>query len=84
MRPYSDEEIAAYIATGDPLDKAGAYGIQHTQFRPVATFTGCFASIMGLPLAEVAELLAHCGLTPANNWPEQCQAITKHCCRYHP
>ena len=34
MRPYTDEEIAAYIATGDPMDKAGAYAIQHPEFRP--------------------------------------------------
>ena len=36
MRDYSDEEINAYVQTGDPLDKAGAYAIQHPRFRPVA------------------------------------------------
>ena len=34
MRDYSDEEINAYVQTGDPLDKAGAYAIQHPRFRP--------------------------------------------------
>jgi MAF protein len=42
MRDYANEEIAGYIATGDPLDKAGAYGIQHAQFRPVRHLEGCF------------------------------------------
>jgi septum formation protein len=54
MRPYSDAEIAAYVASGDPLDKAGAYGIQNKVFAPVERLEGCFASVMGLPLAELA------------------------------
>ena len=44
MRPYTDAEIDAYIATDDPMDKAGAYAIQHSDFRPVAHFDGCYAS----------------------------------------
>ncbi len=62
MRPYSDTEIAAYVATGDPLDKAGAYAIQHPLFAPVAAWTGCYAGIMGLPLRLVGEMLAEVGL----------------------
>ena len=62
MRPYSDAEIAAYVATGDPLDKAGAYAIQHPLFAPVATWTGCYAGIMGLPLRLVGEMLEEMGL----------------------
>ena len=41
MRNYSDAEIAAYVASGDPQDKAGAYAIQHQQFRPVESLSGC-------------------------------------------
>ena len=69
MRPYSDGEIEVYIASGDPLDKAGAYAIQSPGFRPVARLEGCFTSVMGFPLCDVAELLKNCGvnLTPSQS-----------------
>jgi len=57
MRPYTDTEIEAYVASGDPLDKAGAYGIQSHTFAPVASLNGCFASVMGFPLGELAGAL---------------------------
>lgn len=57
MRHYSDAEIGAYIATGDPMDKAGAYAIQHPSFRPVARLDGCFLSVMGLPLCDLIQVL---------------------------
>jgi MAF protein len=53
MRAYTDEEIEAYVTTGDPLDKAGAYAIQHADFHPVEGFAGCYASVMGLPLCHL-------------------------------
>ncbi len=62
MRNYADEEIADYVASGDPLDKAGAYGIQTRPFSPAASITGCYASVMGLPLADLRDLLAEFGL----------------------
>jgi septum formation protein len=58
MRPYTDDEIAAYIASGRPLDKAGAYGIQDAEFRPVARIDGCYTNVVGLPLCEVRRALA--------------------------
>jgi len=58
MRAYTDDEIAAYVATGDPLDKAGAYSIQHPAFQPVATLAGCRLGVIGLPICLVAALLA--------------------------
>jgi septum formation protein len=58
MRPYSDEEIAAYIATGDPFDKAGGYAIQHAGFHPVARIDGCYNNVVGLPLCRVKTALA--------------------------
>ena len=58
MRPYGDDEIAAYVATGDPLDKAGAYGVQHDSFQPVARIEGCYTAVVGLPLCAVASLIS--------------------------
>jgi septum formation protein len=50
MRDYGDDEIEAYIATGDPFDKAGAYAVQHPGFKPVADIRGCPLNVVGLPL----------------------------------
>lgn len=61
MRPYSDEEIAAYIASGDPFDKAGGYAIQHPGFHPVARIDGCYNNVVGLPLCRVKTALASVG-----------------------
>ena len=84
MRPYTDAEIDAYIASGDPMDKAGAYAIQNRDFEPVAHFDGCFASIMGLPLGVVADLLHRAGLEPDPGWSEKCNVLTGRCCQLLP
>ena len=63
MRAYTDAEIERYIAGGDPFDKAGAYAIQHADFRPVARIEGCYCNVIGLPLWTVRALLA--GRAPA-------------------
>jgi MAF protein len=65
MRPYSEEEIAAYIATGDPLDKAGAYGIQHPEFQLTERINGCYLNVVGLPLCTLVNLLARFEIQPA-------------------
>jgi MAF protein len=57
MRSYGQDEIAAYIASGRPLDKAGAYGIQDADFQPVERIDGCYTNVVGLPLCEVARAL---------------------------
>ncbi|MCB8942911.1 MAG: septum formation protein Maf [Ardenticatenaceae bacterium] len=57
MRPYTKEEINTYIATGDPLDKAGAYAIQHPQFSPVAHLNGCYLGVVGLSICHLLQLL---------------------------
>ena len=53
MRDYTDAEIEAYVATGDPLDKAGAYAIQHRGFAPVDRIEGCWLTVMGLSLIHI-------------------------------
>jgi septum formation protein len=53
MRDYSDEEIEAYIATGNPFDKAGSYAVQHPQFSPVQAIRGCPLNVIGLALCHV-------------------------------
>jgi septum formation protein len=65
MRPYSEDEIAAYIASGDPMDKAGAYGIQHPVFQPTAQIQGCYLNVVGLPLCTLVNLLAAFNIHPA-------------------
>jgi MAF protein len=57
MRIYTDDEIDAYVSSGDPLDKAGAYAIQHAGFHPVINLKGCYAGVMGLPLCHITRTL---------------------------
>ena len=59
--PLSDNEIDAYIATGEPFDKAGAYGIQGIGGRFVTRIEGCYFNVMGLPLARLWVLLREFG-----------------------
>jgi MAF protein len=79
MRPYTNAQIDAYIATGDPMDKAGAYAIQHPNFAPVARLNGCYASVMGLPLADLADALAVYGIV-IESVGQRCAAVTGQTC----
>lgn len=63
LREYTDAEIAAYIASGDPFDKAGSYAIQNTAFHPVAALSGCSTNVVGLPVCAVRRALV------ALDWP---------------
>ena len=64
MRDYGDDEIAAYIAAGHAWDKAGAYGIQDAEFRPVARVAGCYLNVVGLPPCTLMRLLNRLGIFP--------------------
>ena len=57
----SDEQIESYMATGEPFDKAGAYGIQGVGGRFVTRVEGCYFNVMGLPLARLSSLLREFG-----------------------
>ena len=61
MRRYSDGEISAYVATGEPFDKAGGYAVQDPVFRPAQTVEGCYLNVVGLPLCEALSLLEQMG-----------------------
>jgi septum formation protein len=58
FRSISDDELRAYIATGEPMDKAGAYAIQGRAAVFIEHLQGSYSGVMGLPLFEVAQLLA--------------------------
>jgi septum formation protein len=81
MRDYTDTEIADYVATGDPLDKAGAYAIQHPQFDPVARVEGCWLTVVGFPLCHLGRALAQFGVVVPANVPGACQAFSQRACQ---
>jgi MAF protein len=80
MRNYSDQEIEAYLATGDPFDKAGSYAIQHPGFHPVVSFSGCFAGVVGLPLCHLYRSLRKSGLDMRTDIATACQNHNNYQC----
>ena len=80
MRDYSDEEIEQYIASGDPLDKAGAYAIQNTAFHPALDFNGCFASVMGMPLCHLERTLLKFSIDEPDDLAGICQNHLEYKC----
>ena len=61
LRHISDEEIEASVASGTPMDKAGAYAVQDTVLRPAASWGGCYSNIVGLPMCKLLEFLEELG-----------------------
>ena len=64
MRDYSDAEMETYVASGEPMDKAGAYAIQDPTFHPVESIDGCPTNVIGLPLCGMADLLERTRVRP--------------------
>jgi MAF protein len=80
MREYTDDEIADYVASGDPMDKAGAYAIQNQEFDPAPTINDCFANVMGLPLCDLAVVLHKLDCPIQSDVAQRCQeSIQYHC-----
>jgi septum formation protein len=84
MREFSETELEAYVATGDPLDKAGAYAIQHASFQPAARISGCFVGVMGLPLGALVDGMAHFNIAPPVDVAKVCRGWTGHACCQEP
>jgi septum formation protein len=76
MRNYSDDELQGYVATGEPMDKAGAYAVQGFGGRLVERVEGCYLNVVGLPLCEVREALSTAGVElapyPAGGYCDFC------------
>lgn len=69
FRTLDEPEIRAYVASGEPMDKAGGYGIQGRGGIFVRELKGSYSAVVGLPLQETAELLAQAGCPVWQNWP---------------
>jgi MAF protein len=80
MRDYSDREIEVYIASGDPLDKAGAYAIQHPGFHPVEELSHCYANVVGLPLCHLVRTIDKLGMQPQIDVPHACHVALRYRC----
>lgn len=61
LRELSDDEIRRYVATGDPMDKAGAYGIQGKASMFIESINGSYSGVVGLPMFETSQLLSQFG-----------------------
>lgn len=64
FRPMTDAEILAYVATGEPMDKAGAYGVQGLAAMFIEGLDGDFYNVMGLPVCTLAQMLRGYGVKP--------------------
>ena len=77
LRRYTDAEMLAYIASGEPMDKAGAYAAQDRNFRPATRIEGCYLNVVGLPLCDTLTLLGKMGVSARlrEGWkiPDECE-----------
>lgn len=64
FREITPAEVTWYLASGEPHDKAGAYGVQGLAARFVDSVEGSYTNVVGLPMAEARELLGAAGLAP--------------------
>ncbi len=83
MREFQDQEVEDYLATGESMDKAGAYALQGLGGRLVARVEGCRTTVIGLPVCRVRAALASAGVTlltyPAEGFCAFCPSQTDFC-----
>jgi septum formation protein len=84
FREMGRGEILDYVASGDPMGKAGAYAIQNRAFHPVESIRGCYAAVMGFPLCHVRVLFHLCDYETFPMIRSACEAGTKYPCTYIP
>ena len=80
FRDMGRDEIRDYVASGDPMGKAGAYAIQNRIYHPVEAISGCYAAVMGLPLCHLGILFHHFGYDVFPQIRSACFAGTKYPC----
>lgn len=80
FRDMSRDDILDYVASGDPMGKAGAYAIQNREYHPVESIRGCYAGVMGLPLCHVSFLFHQFGYDTFPQIRSACTAGTKYPC----
>ena len=73
MLPLSDREVEWYVATGEPLDKAGAYAVQGIGAMFIDSIHGSYTNVVGLPLATLFQMLRKAGIDPLSRNPEPVQ-----------
>jgi septum formation protein len=73
---YDEQAVREYVATGDPMDKAGGYGIQMLMGTLISHIEGSYDTVVGLPTAPLAELLAHCGIAAQSLGQDEIKAVT--------
>jgi len=74
FRQLGGDEINAYVASGEPMDKAGSYGIQGLGGIFVKELRGSYSAVVGLPLQQTAGLLAEAGFPVWRNWPRSLES----------
>ena len=80
LRDLSDLEIDTSIASGTPMDKAGAYAVQDPDLQPAQSWDGCYSNIVGLPLCRLGEMLAELGYPIPPDWAEQAARLCGDSC----
>jgi septum formation protein len=70
MLPLSEDEVRWYVATGEPMDKAGAYAVQGIGSMFIESVHGSFTNVVGLPLATLYQMLRRAGIDPLNRSSE--------------